>query len=61
MKVMKIIENLKIWMMSKITVKAFVISIIEKYIEKKQDKYTNFTEREIQKIKDTIYLMVFEC
>ena len=61
MKIMKIMENLKICIMSKITIKTFVKEIIDKYMEERQYLYKDSNGRKINRIKHNLYDMVIEC
>ena len=60
MKIMKIMENLKICIMSKITIKTFVKGL-DKYIEERQHLYKDFNGRKINRIKHNLFDMVIEC
>ena len=61
MKIMKIMENLKFCMISKITIKTFVKRTIDKYVEERQHLYKDFNGRKIDRIKHNLYDMVIEC
>ena len=41
--------------------KTFVQKIIDKYLEKRQYLCKDFTNRKMEKIKNTIYKMVMKC
>ena len=47
--------------MRKITMKPFVQKTIDKYLEKRQHLYKDFTNKKIERIKNTLYKMVMEC
>ena len=47
--------------MSKMTIKTFVQKTIDKYLEKNQHLCKDFTNRKIERIKNTINKMVMEC
>ena len=41
--------------------KMFVQKAIDKYLEKRQNLYKDFTNSKMERIKNTIYKMVMEC
>ena len=47
--------------MSEMIIKSFVQKSIDKYLEKRQNLYKDFTSSKIERIKNTIYKMVMEC
>ena len=47
--------------MNKITIKTFIQKTIDKYLEKIQHLCKDFTNRKMERIKNTIYKMVMEC
>ena len=54
MKIMIMMEILKIFTMSKITIKALVIGTINKYINNRPNTCKFFSNNKIQKIKNTL-------
>ena len=61
MKIMITMEILKIFTMSKITIKALVTGTRDKHINNRPNICKDFSNNKLQKIKNTLYQMEIEC